>query len=97
MPNHPASPKSIVKKLRLHKSLIRRQTRSKFFRPFVGYGVLVPLGLAGSSSWWRTTDTSCQGLMALPLMVRLRDREQDDEESDAVEDVEVVRPLEEGE
>ena len=35
--------------------------------------------------------------MALPLMVRLRESEQDDEESDAVEDVEVVRPLEEGE
>ena len=38
--------------------------------------------------------------MALPLMVRLRESEQDEEESDAVEaveDVEVVRPLEEGE
>ena len=41
--------------------------------------------------------------MALPLMVRLRESEQDDEGSDAVEDVEVVedaeavRPLEEGE
>lgn len=35
--------------------------------------------------------------MALPLIVRLRESEQDDEESDAVEDVEVVRPLEEGE
>ena len=38
--------------------------------------------------------------MALPLIVRLRESEQDEEESDAVEtveDVEVVRPLEEGE
>ena len=57
----------------------------------------MPLGPAGSSSWWRTTDASCQGLMALPLMVRLRESEQDDEASDAVEDVDVVRPLEEGE
>ena len=37
--------------------------------------------------------------MALPLMVRLREIEQDEEEDavEAVEDVEVVRPLEEGE
>ena len=35
--------------------------------------------------------------MALPLIVRPRESEQDDEESDAVEDVEVVRPREEGE
>ncbi len=38
--------------------------------------------------------------MVLPLMVWLRESEQDAEESDAVEDVEVVevvRPLEEGE
>ena len=57
----------------------------------------MPLGLPGSSSWWRTTDTSCQGLMALPLMVRLRESEQDDEESDAVDVVDGVRALEEGE
>ena len=57
----------------------------------------MPLGLPGSCSWWRTTDTSCQGLMALPLMVRLRESEQDDEESDAVEEADGVRPLEEGE
>ena len=35
--------------------------------------------------------------MALPLMVRLRESEQDDEESDAVEEADGVRPLEEGE
>ena len=35
--------------------------------------------------------------MALPLMVRLRESEQDDEESDAVDVVDGVRALEEGE